>query len=446
MTLDKSISCIGRVLGFLMVLILATSTTSSLGTSYAQKEVTLKAILDNLADHGRWDGLIGPALKELKKRHPDMNINLSYTEFPYSQTRDNILKTMSNQTPIDLLSVDQIWLGDFADKGFLTDLSNRTKKWGRSADWFQESWGGGSYIQKIYGIWTWTDIRGIWYWKDMLKSANVEPNSLTSWNGYLNAASKLKDSFARNGTQSMYLVAASHSPDLWYPYLWMLGGQILQYKHGHPTKGNYWFPAYNSSAGVRALEFLKAQVSVGIKPQINAPNQEEDFANRKFAVSIDGSWVPGAFPAKERDQFENIVGFLPMFPISDNESNQTATLMGGWELSIPESSTQKDLAWELITILEEPAILAPWLSKYGYLPTQSVIGEAIVAHSYYSNFPYYEEMISMIPIGHVRPNIPEYPLIAHDVQEAISAVLLKGKDPKEVLQQAAFNSSKTLGW
>jgi maltose-binding protein MalE len=55
-------------------------------------------------------------------------------------------------------------------------------------------------------------------------------------------------------------------------------------------------------------------------------------------------------------------------------------------------------------------------------------------------------MISMIPIGHVRPNIPEYPLIAHDVQEAISAVLLKGKDPKEVLQQAAFNSSKTLGW
>ena len=42
----------------------------------------------------------------------------------------------------------------------------------------------------------------------------------------------------------------------------------------------------------------------------------------------------GAFPAKERDQFENIVGFLPMFPISNNESNQTATLMGGWELNI----------------------------------------------------------------------------------------------------------------
>ena len=57
-----------------------------------------------------------------------MNINLSYTEFPYSQTRENILKTMSNQTPIDLLLVDQIWLGDFADKGFLTDLFPMVQK------------------------------------------------------------------------------------------------------------------------------------------------------------------------------------------------------------------------------------------------------------------------------------------------------------------------------
>jgi multiple sugar transport system substrate-binding protein len=428
-----------------MVLILVASIFSSL-PSYAQKEVKLRAIFDNLADHGRWDGLIEPAIEELNKRHPDMNIEFSYEEFPYSLTRDNILKTLSNHTPIDLLSVDQIWLGELADKGFLTDLSNNTKKWGRSADWYQESWGGGSYNQKIYGIWTWTDVRGIWYWKNMLRTANVDPNSLTSWEGYLTAANKLHKTLARNGTQSMYLVAASHSPDLWYPYLWMLGGQILQYKSGHPTKGSYWFPDYNSSAGVRALEFLKAQVAVGIKPQTDALHQEDDFANGKYAVSIDGSWVPGAFPTIKRENFEKTIGFLPVFPISLKESNQTATMMGGWELSIPQSSANKDLTWELITILEEPNILAPWLSKYGYLPTQSVIGEAIRSNSNYSNFPYYKEMISLIPFGHVRPNIPEYPLIAHDVQVAISDVLLRGKEPKEALQRAAFNSSKNLGW
>jgi ABC-type glycerol-3-phosphate transport system substrate-binding protein len=33
-----------------------------------------------------------------------------------------------------------------------------------------------------------------------------------------------------------------------------------------------------------------------------------------------------------------------MFPVP-NEPNQTATIMGGLMLSIPETSTHKDLAW-----------------------------------------------------------------------------------------------------
>ena len=32
---------------------------------------------------------------------------------------------MANQTPVDILTVDRIWLGEFAEKGFLTDLTER---------------------------------------------------------------------------------------------------------------------------------------------------------------------------------------------------------------------------------------------------------------------------------------------------------------------------------
>jgi multiple sugar transport system substrate-binding protein len=42
-------------------------------------------------------------------------------------------------------------------------------------------------------------------------------------------------------------------------------------------------------------------------------------------------------------------------------------MMGGWILSIPESSVNKDLAWELLTIMLEPEVLAPMLHEYGYL-------------------------------------------------------------------------------
>ena len=420
--------------------------TSFIRPSFAQKEqVTLRALLDNLAHPGRWDTLIQPALQQLRERHPDIEIQIAYQESPYNQTRDKILAALTNQTPVDMVSVDQIWLGEFAEKGFLTDLTNRTEKWGRSSDWYQANWDGGSFNKKIYGIWAWTDVRGIWYWKDLLKKADVDPESISSWSGYLTAAKKLDEKLRGNGTEGMYLVAASHSPDLWYPYLWMLGGQILEYDDGHPTKGRYWFPAYNSSQGVRALEFLKEQVNVGIKPQVNALHQAQDFVNRKFAVSIDGSWVPGEFPLEKRNQLENLVGFLPAFPISTNETNQTATMMGGWELSIPISSTHKDLAWELITIMLDPKTLAPWLLKFGYLPTQSVTGESYTNGSQSLSFPYYDKMISMIPLGHVRPSIAEYPMIAAHISQAIKEVLTEGKDTRQALQNARLAVCQGFG-
>ncbi|HEY7109573.1 MAG TPA: extracellular solute-binding protein [Nitrososphaeraceae archaeon] len=423
------------------------SKTIGLPIAYAQeKNVTMTALFDNLANPGRWDGLIQPALKILNERHPELHLNVSIIETPYDKTRLNILNALTNGSSIDLISVDQIWLGEFAEKGLLTDLTNMTKKWDRSSDWYQANWDGGSHNKKIYGVWAWTDVRGIWYWKDLLHDAGVDPNSLSTWNGYIAAAETLNDKLRKNGTDGMYLVAASHSPDLWYPYLWMLGGQILEYKDGHPTRGSYWFPVFNSSQGIRALEFLKEQVSAGIKPQANALHQAQDFVNKKFAVSIDGSWVPGEFPLQQRQQLEKEVGFLPMFPISSNETNQTATMMGGWEFGIPTTTKHKDLAWELVSLMVDPKILTPWLLKYGYLPTQNTIGEEVITNNNSSNIPYYEEMVKMIPFGHVRPSIAEYPEIAQSIYEAISSVLIEGMDPKQALQIAASKSAESLGW
>jgi multiple sugar transport system substrate-binding protein len=74
--------------------------------------------------------------------------------------------------------------------------------------------------------------------------------------------------------------------DMWYPYLWEVGGEIIKLKSGHPTKGTYWFPAYNSSEGVKAISFIKAQIDAGIKPQ-REHSWGKEFLDRKFAVMIE---------------------------------------------------------------------------------------------------------------------------------------------------------------
>ena len=52
----------------------------------------------------------------------------------------------------------------------------------------------------------------------------------------------------------------------------------------------------------------------------------------------------------------------------------------------------------------------------------------------------------MIPIGHSRPNIPEYPQISDNIKQAIDEVYYGMKDPKQALDELAAKSAKVLGW
>jgi len=224
----------------------------------------------------------------------------------------------------------------------------------------------------------------------------------------------------------------------------MLGGEILELREDHPTKGAYWFPSYNGSQGVRAMEFLKQQVDAGIKPQ-KEHNWGAEFANRTFAVMLEGSWMLSAFPRESFPTLEQQVGFIPMFPVP-NQTTQTSTMMGGWELAIPSTSQNSDLAWELITIVAEPQILSPFLQQYGYLPTQYTLGEGPSSQPLKESVPYFEEMVSMIPYGESRPSIPEYPEVAGDVNQAIQQVYNGSALPEEALDMAAAKSADKLGW
>ena len=166
----------------------------------------------------------------------------------------------------------------------------------------------------------------------------------------------------------------------------MLGGDIVKMKSGHPTKGSYWFPAYNSTEGVKAMNFIKQQVDAGIKPQKNHFWGLE-FLDRKFAIMIEGSWLPLTFLQRQSEKsFEDRVGFIPMLPVP-YKNNMTSTLIGGYALGIPKASTNKDLA-----------------------------------------------------------SIPEYPQIADNIRQASYEVQFENKDPNQVLADAASKSAKVLGW
>ena len=425
-----------------------TSSYNVLASPQPKENVIITALFNQMGKAGMVETLLNNSIDKLRSDYPDLSINLKYIELhdlAHNATKDQMLKTITNGTSVDIISLDQIWLGEFAEKGLLTDLTKYTEKWGRIPEWYQSNLAGGIYKGKPYGIWYETDVRGIWYWKDLLNQANVNPEMLKTWEGYLAAAKKLNTVLRPQGIEGVHLTGASHSPDLWYPYLWMLGGEIIKQKSGHPTKGAYWFPAYNSSEGVQAMEFIKAQVDAGIKPQKKHFFGNE-FADRKFGVMIEGSWMPGTWSNLTRQEIDNI-GFIPMFPVPDNKT-KSSTLMGGWELSIPVTSSHKNVTWEIIERMLEPEILSPWLAQQGYLPTQVTLGQGTnpSADHLRKSIPFYDNVISMIPTGGSRPNIPEYQSVAEHVRQALDEVFNGIKEPKQALDDAAAKSAKALGW
>lgn len=410
--------------------------------------ITLRGLLTDLGDKGRWKSLLDKGLEKLQLKYPDKNLSLEYQELPTNDTREEFLRLMSNKSALDIVSVDQIWLGEFASKGLLSNLTAYVDNWGRSPDWYQQHWDGGTYERTVYGIWTWTDVRGLWYWKDMLRQAQVNATDLKTWNGYVESVQTLNNQLKPSGVKGTILFDTYYSQDLWFPYLWMQGGDIVQLKDGHPTKGKYWFPAYNSTEGIRALGFIKDQIDAGVEPNSLPASDKLEFAQKRIAVILGGSWIPGYFANQERANFEDTIEFIPMFPVPSLDS-KSSTLMGGWELAIPITSSHKELAWELIESILDPETLGPWIQEYGYLPTQIPLGQGLILNQSAAKLPYYDTLISMIPFGNIRPSIPEYPIIAGHLNEAIDRVYssnITKSSISTILNKAAVKSAQALGW
>ena len=121
-------------------------------------------------------------------------------------------------------------------------------------------------------------------------------------------------------------------------------------------------------------------------------------------------------------------------------------MLGGWELGIPQTSKNKDLAWDLLTIILDPKIISPWLQQNGLLPTQKTIGQGPQSTQLNQTILYYDKMISMIPLGKSRPIAPEYPQIDDHISQALDQVCSGLKEPKQALDDAAEKSAKVLGW
>lgn len=421
----------------------------AIGTPAAAEQVSLNLVLVSPAD--RWEHILPLAEAAFKKANPQVDLKVNAQILPFGDRLTRLRAAAAGGTPLDIVSLDQPEVGEFAAAGFTKDLTPYIDRdLDGLKDWLPAYRDGTLYEGKWHAIWAWTDARVLWYWKDLLKEAGVDPQSMTTWDGYLESCKKLDAALSKKGIQGCLLIGKPWVADWTLPYVWMHNGDIGQLVDEEAAKdagaSEAWVPSLDSQAWIDALKFTKAQVDAGITP-FTEHQFGPQFASRSFATSLEGTWVYGSLANTGADMSN--VGVIAAFP-TEKKGEPTATMAGGWTLAIPATSEHPDVAWQFLKAMLDVKVMGDAEVKFGYLPVRQSfatdLDKDFGAYWDKGGDKRWDELKKLAPSAYGRPNFPSWSGVGTTISETVQNVMFNGADPAEAAANAQHQVLEALGW
>ncbi len=424
----------GKVAILILVIVMAFSSIA-----VAKQKVVLRVVTRTWAKE-----LIAYATKKLQENHPDLDIVVDAKYYEYQDTRTQLAMRLARREPIDVMTVDHIWLGQFKD----LMMPIPTSKVPHYEDWIpafrklMEKYAPKGYTLGLYGS---TDVRMIFWNKEYMRKVGIDKVYIKTWEDVKAYAQIIKanlDKLPKDVDPVGFMAGnTEHTNSRWYDYLWAAGGDILT-----PDEKKAMF---NKEAGIRALEFYGWFLKNGMtKPEDvlspkNGEVYDQAFLNGKFVISLgNGHWL-GDTTARNvgmtHEEFSKKFG-AALIPAPASGGERGATVAGGYVWGVSKFSKHPDLAIEFIYYITGPD---DWnvegTGKYG-IPTVKSALDTI------SKLPYADIIKQALEHAKFRPTIPDYPKIAEVIRDAIQKYVMnyKTKSAKEILDEAASEVNDIL--
>ncbi|QNF30187.1 extracellular solute-binding protein [Metabacillus elymi] len=254
-------------------------------------------------------------------------------------------------------------------------------------------------------------------------ATNVKPP--TTWDEYLKASIALTDSsknqYALTGNIASE-PASTINTEVW-PLIYQAGGTLIEDGKA----------AFNSSEGVKALEFYKSMIKdhkVATPGELSATEQDKraNFSAENTAFMFDGPWGIGIQQSANPDLD---FGIIPMV-----KGETTGTIAGGGALAITTNSKNKDAAWKFIEYMVQPDIQEAWAKSANQLPHNKAALDA----DFIQNDPllkvFAEQSIEVNPIN---PDLqmPESTNMRKIMINEVQSYLMGDKTAQEALDDSA---------
>lgn len=332
-----------------------------------------------------------------------------------------VINLEGKSADFDLLSMDVIWVPEFARAGWLRELSHLLPKKERE-DFFPGPMEAVTYQDKIYAISWYIDAGLLYYRKDILRKYGFIPPE--TWEKLVTIARYITEKepglygFIWQGKQYEGLICNV------LEYFWSNDGDIL--KDGRSV--------INSPGNVEALKFMRALITEHrVTPSLVTTAIEEPtrhiFGSGRAVFMRNWPYAWNIFE-REGSPVRGKVGVspLPAFPGKDS-----ASTLGGWQIGINRYSKDPEAAEKLITFLTSPEIQKRLALTVGYKPSRKSLykdPELIREQPFIANL--HDVFMKARP----RPASPYYMMISQVMQPDFSAAISGIKTPEEALASA----------
>jgi multiple sugar transport system substrate-binding protein len=369
---------------------------------------------------------------EYTKLHPNVTIKAA----PGAPTTDDLLTKLSagfaGGSYPDISYAFGNWAGDLGASGKTQDLTEFVNE--ASFGWNDFSPAAREVATakgKVIGVPALVDNLAVIYNKKLFDEAGVPyPTDDWTWEDFRATAKKLTNP-AKSQYGTAYSVSGSEDTTwhLW-PLLWQNGGEILD-----GTK-----PAFNSDAGVKALETLR-QIAVDDKSMYLDQTDEKYgplFNSGRVGMMISGPW---SLLDLKTAKLDYDVAILP----GTNGDHTTVSGPDLWVLFDHQDANRAGATRDFAKWLTSAETDAKWNLAVGNLPLRTSEKDSPAFKKYVEEYKGGQKFFDNLQNAKkARPTVPGYEVLSRNVGDAIAKVLQGQASAKEALDEAAKKSADAV--
>jgi N,N'-diacetylchitobiose transport system substrate-binding protein len=293
---------------------------------------------------------ITQATSEFEQAHAGTKVAVQFV--PWASAHDQFVTAVGGGQVPDVAEMGSTWTPEFGDLGALAPVQGRLD--GYVGSLVEGATVGG----RAYGLPWYAGVRALIYRRDVLTELGLSVPQ--TWDELLAVGRAVRD----KRKMSAFGVAGNAN-HYFLPMVWQNGGEIATEKDGR------WVSGMDSPKAVQAVQFYadlyaKEHFAPTGALSWNARDVRAAFEAGDLAMMIGGGWdlraILGAHP-----ELAGKVGtaLLPAGP-----SGSRDTFAGGSHLVVFEGTKHQELARRYTDFLLDPARVATFSDKIGFLPAE----------------------------------------------------------------------------